>query len=74
MTWLPTSSELSAMFQGAAVGARLAVGPQRWGELRPAFAVAGVCANVLASMVILCLAFVFLKYGLTWGFEWGRNN
>lgn len=74
MTWLPTFSELRAMLQGAAVGARLAVGPQRWSELRPTFVVAGVCANVLASLVLLCLAYLFLKHGMAWGFEWIRNT
>lgn len=72
--WLPTSSELRAMLKGAGVGARLAVGPKRWSELRPAFVVASVCANVLASIGILCMAFLFLKYGMAWGFEWVRNN
>lgn len=72
--WLPTSSELRAMLQGASVGARLAVGPQRWSELRPTFVVAGVLLNVLASLGFLFLAYLFLEYGMAWDFEWLRNN
>lgn len=74
MTWLPTFSELRAMLQGASVGARFALGPKRWSELRPTFAVAGVLMNVLASLVFLCLAYLFLKDGMLWVFELIRNN
>ncbi|OZA32056.1 MAG: hypothetical protein B7X82_14515 [Hydrogenophilales bacterium 17-64-65] len=72
--WLPSASELRKALQGASVGARLALGPQRWSELRPTFVVAVVCVSVLASMGLVYLAYLFVEFGMAWGFEWFRNN
>lgn len=37
----PTFNELRAMLHGAAIGARMALGPTRWCDLRGFFDVAG---------------------------------
>lgn len=56
---IPTPAELRAMAQGALVGARLAVGPARWCELRGFFDLAG---PLLLGWIMLPLALLALPY------------
>lgn len=58
---IPTLSELRAMAQGAAIGARLAVGPVRWCELRGFFDLAG---PLLLGWLTLPVAL------LAWPYSW----
>ncbi len=56
------------MLNGAAVGARLAVGPQRWRELRPFFFVVEMVANVTASLLLLGWLYLLVRAVIDAGF------
>lgn len=57
----PTLGELRAMAQGAAIGARLAVGPVRWCELHPFFELLGWFALSLAGLAMLALSMPLVR-------------
>lgn len=51
----PTFNELRAMAHGAVIGARMAVGPIRWVELRGFFDVAGPLFIVWLALPLVML-------------------
>lgn len=61
---IPTYNELRSMLHGAAIGARMAVGPTRWCELHPFFEIAGWVASAAASLTVIYLAMPLWQRGM----------
>lgn len=61
----PTLNELRAMLHGAAIGARLALGPTRWCELQPTLEIAGWVAAAIVNLAALYLSLPLWQRAMT---------